>query len=153
MNATVCVACSAPCRLCHRSARIHVPGPLLRQGSPATDVSGRRYRRSFSVFFALSLCLSSLTQTYPRSPCSPEEAHLEAGHFDSVMYLRLWSGDLEGALQLATERGELNDHLLSVAPMGTAPFSLSHRHQSHSNNRHHKGSHFKGLCCFTVEMS
>lgn len=46
-----------------------------------------------------------------------EEAHLEAGHFDSVTYLRLWSGDLEGALQLATERGELNDHLLSVAPM------------------------------------
>lgn len=44
---------------------------------------------------------------------------MEAGHFDSVVYLRLWSGDLEGALQLATERGELNDHLLSVAPMGT----------------------------------
>lgn len=44
---------------------------------------------------------------------------MEAGHFDSVVYLRLWSGDLEGALQLATERGELNDHLLSIAPMGT----------------------------------
>lgn len=49
---------------------------------------------------------------------SSEEAHLEAGHYDSVVYLRLWSGDLQGALQLATERGELNDHLLSVAPMG-----------------------------------
>ncbi|KAM9333778.1 gem-associated protein 5 [Pholidichthys leucotaenia] len=46
-----------------------------------------------------------------------EEAHLEAGHFDSVVYLRLWSGDLEGVLQLATEKGELNDHLLSIAPM------------------------------------
>uniref|UniRef100_A0A673CB35 Gem (nuclear organelle) associated protein 5 n=1 Tax=Sphaeramia orbicularis TaxID=375764 RepID=A0A673CB35_9TELE len=46
-----------------------------------------------------------------------EEAHMEAGHFDSVVYLRLWSGDLQGALQLATEKGELNDHLLSVAPM------------------------------------
>lgn len=46
-----------------------------------------------------------------------EEAHMEAGHYDSVVYLRLWSGDLEGALQLATERGELNDHLLSIAPM------------------------------------
>ncbi|KAL6098373.1 gemin5 [Pungitius sinensis] len=46
-----------------------------------------------------------------------EEAHVEAGHFDSVVYLRLWSGDLEGALQLATEKGELSDHLLSVAPM------------------------------------
>ncbi|RVE64245.1 hypothetical protein OJAV_G00144710 [Oryzias javanicus] len=46
-----------------------------------------------------------------------EEGHVEAGHFDSVVYLRLWSGDLQGALQLATERGELNDHLLSVAPM------------------------------------
>uniref|UniRef100_A0A8C9WZ94 Gem nuclear organelle associated protein 5 n=1 Tax=Sander lucioperca TaxID=283035 RepID=A0A8C9WZ94_SANLU len=43
--------------------------------------------------------------------------HVEAGHFDSVVYLRLWSGDLQGALQLATERGELNDHLLSLAPM------------------------------------
>lgn len=51
-----------------------------------------------------------------------EEAHLDAGHFESVVYLRLWSGDLEGALQLATERGELNDHLLSVAPM--AGFSV-----------------------------
>ncbi|CAJ1063279.1 gem-associated protein 5 [Xyrichtys novacula] len=46
-----------------------------------------------------------------------EESHVEAGHFDSVVYLRLWSGDLEGALQLATEKGELSDHLLSVAPM------------------------------------
>ncbi|KAM3601720.1 uncharacterized protein V6R79_017715 [Siganus canaliculatus] len=46
-----------------------------------------------------------------------EEGHLEAGHFDSVVYLRLWTGDLEGALQLATERGELSDHLLSLAPM------------------------------------
>ncbi|XP_044225520.1 gem-associated protein 5 [Thunnus albacares] len=46
-----------------------------------------------------------------------EESHVEAGHFESVVYLRLWSGDLEGALQLATEKGELNDHLLSVAPM------------------------------------
>ncbi|KAI3373888.1 hypothetical protein L3Q82_022456, partial [Scortum barcoo] len=46
-----------------------------------------------------------------------EEGHVEAGHFDSVVYLRLWSGDLEGALQLATEKGELNDHLLSIAPM------------------------------------
>nr|XP_015817348.2 gem-associated protein 5 isoform X1 [Nothobranchius furzeri] len=46
-----------------------------------------------------------------------EDAHIEAGHYDSVVYLRLWTGDLEGALQLATERGELNDHLLSIAPM------------------------------------
>uniref|UniRef100_A0A3Q0RWZ4 Gem nuclear organelle associated protein 5 n=1 Tax=Amphilophus citrinellus TaxID=61819 RepID=A0A3Q0RWZ4_AMPCI len=46
-----------------------------------------------------------------------EEGHVEAGHFDSVAYLRLWTGDLEGALQLATEKGELNDHLLSIAPM------------------------------------
>ncbi|XP_028277545.1 gem-associated protein 5 [Parambassis ranga] len=45
-----------------------------------------------------------------------EEAHVEAGHYESVVYLRLWSGDLAGALQLATERGELNDHLLSLTP-------------------------------------
>uniref|UniRef100_A0AAR2JW11 Anaphase-promoting complex subunit 4 WD40 domain-containing protein n=1 Tax=Pygocentrus nattereri TaxID=42514 RepID=A0AAR2JW11_PYGNA len=43
--------------------------------------------------------------------------HLEAGHYDSVMYLRLWNGDLVGALHVATEKGELTDHLLSLAPM------------------------------------
>lgn len=47
-----------------------------------------------------------------------EEAHIEAGHYDAVTYLRLWGGDLQGALQLATDKGELNDHLLSLAPMG-----------------------------------
>lgn len=43
---------------------------------------------------------------------------MEGGHYDSVMYLRLWKGDLIGALNIATEKGELNDHLLSLAPMG-----------------------------------
>ncbi|KAJ3589510.1 hypothetical protein NHX12_010355 [Muraenolepis orangiensis] len=47
-----------------------------------------------------------------------EEAHLAAGHPESVVYLRLWSGDLEGALRTATERGELNDHLMAMAPTG-----------------------------------
>jgi len=47
---------------------------------------------------------------------------VEAGHYDSVVYLRLWTGDLEGALQLAVEKGELSDHLLSIAPMG--PFDV-----------------------------
>ncbi|KAL7844635.1 hypothetical protein SRHO_G00231740 [Serrasalmus rhombeus] len=46
-----------------------------------------------------------------------EDSHLEAGHYDSVMYLRLWNGDLIGALHMATEKGELTDHLLSLAPM------------------------------------
>ncbi|XP_062868196.1 gem-associated protein 5 [Trichomycterus rosablanca] len=46
-----------------------------------------------------------------------EESHVHAGHYDSVTYLRLWKGDLTGALQLATEKGELTDHLLSLAPM------------------------------------
>ncbi|KAA0720372.1 Gem-associated protein 5 [Triplophysa tibetana] len=46
-----------------------------------------------------------------------EESHVDAGHYDSVMYLRLWKGDLTGALNVATEKGELNDHLLSLAPM------------------------------------
>lgn len=49
---------------------------------------------------------------------------MEAGHFESVVYLRLWSGDLQGALQLATEKGELNDHLLSIAPMGKGLFRV-----------------------------
>lgn len=55
---------------------------------------------------------------------SSEESHVEAGHFESVVYLRLWSGDLQGALQLATEKGELNDHLLSIAPMGKGLFRV-----------------------------
>ncbi|XP_026855963.2 gem-associated protein 5 isoform X3 [Electrophorus electricus] len=46
-----------------------------------------------------------------------EESHVEAGHYDSMMYLRLWKGDLIGALNLATEKGELTDHLVSLAPM------------------------------------
>ncbi|XP_076836153.1 gem-associated protein 5 isoform X2 [Brachyhypopomus gauderio] len=46
-----------------------------------------------------------------------EESHVEAGHYDSVTYLRLWKGDLIGALHLATEKGELTDHLVSLAPM------------------------------------
>ncbi|XP_072517898.1 gem-associated protein 5 [Salminus brasiliensis] len=46
-----------------------------------------------------------------------EDSHVEAGHYDSVTYLRLWKGDLIGALHMATEKGELTDHLLSLAPM------------------------------------
>ncbi|KAM9450672.1 gem-associated protein 5 [Clarias gariepinus] len=46
-----------------------------------------------------------------------EDSHVEAGHYESMMYLRLWKGDLPGALQLATEKGQLNDHLVSLAPM------------------------------------
>ncbi|GAA6072079.1 gem-associated protein 5, partial [Tachysurus ichikawai] len=46
-----------------------------------------------------------------------EDGHLDAGHYDSMMYLRLWKGDLTGALQLASEKGQLTDHLLSLAPM------------------------------------
>ncbi|XP_077448071.1 gem-associated protein 5 isoform X2 [Stigmatopora argus] len=45
-----------------------------------------------------------------------EEAHVQSGHMESAFYLRLWSGDLEGALQLAAERGELTDHLVAMAP-------------------------------------
>ncbi|XP_051955361.1 gem-associated protein 5 [Xyrauchen texanus] len=46
-----------------------------------------------------------------------EESHVEAGHYDSMVYLRLWKGDLVGALNLAAEKGEITDHLLSLAPM------------------------------------
>ncbi|KAM9846720.1 gem-associated protein 5 [Aulostomus maculatus] len=63
------------------------------------------------------LGLFSDRQALHRMFKAEEESHVEAGHFESVVYLRLWSGDLEGALQLATEKGELTDHLLSVAPM------------------------------------
>uniref|UniRef100_A0A8C1UX68 Gem (nuclear organelle) associated protein 5 n=1 Tax=Cyprinus carpio TaxID=7962 RepID=A0A8C1UX68_CYPCA len=46
-----------------------------------------------------------------------EGDHVEAGHYDSMVYLRLWKGDLIGAINLAAEKGELTDHLLSLAPM------------------------------------
>uniref|UniRef100_A0A8C4H1X3 Gem (nuclear organelle) associated protein 5 n=1 Tax=Dicentrarchus labrax TaxID=13489 RepID=A0A8C4H1X3_DICLA len=65
----------------------------------------------------IHLGLFSDRQALYRMLEAEEEGHVEAGHYDSVVYLRLWSGDLEGALQLATEKGELSDHLLSVAPM------------------------------------
>ncbi|GAA6225078.1 gem-associated protein 5 [Lates japonicus] len=65
----------------------------------------------------IHLGLFSDRQALQRMFDSEEEGHVEAGHYDSVVYLRLWSGDVEGALQLATEKGELNDHLLSIAPM------------------------------------
>lgn len=115
INSTVCFVSSAPCRLRPRPERAHVPGPVLGQSSSAPHAPGRRYDRVPSVLFHPLL----LIETILCSRCSAEEAHLEAGHFDSVVYLRLWSGDLEGALQLATERGELSDYLLSIAPMGT----------------------------------
>lgn len=117
INSTVCFVSRAPCRLYPRPGRAHVPGPVFRQSSSAPHAPGRGYDRGPSVLLHVSPLL--LVEIILCSCCSAEEAHLEAGHFDSVVYLRLWSGDLEGALQLATERGELNDYLLSIAPMGT----------------------------------
>lgn len=35
-----------------------------------------------------------------------------------LLKLRLWKGDIAGALQVATGKGDLSDHLLSVARMG-----------------------------------
>ncbi len=43
---------------------------------------------------------------------------MEAGHYDSMVYLRLWKGDLNWSNNLAMEKGELTDHLLILAPMG-----------------------------------
>ncbi|KAG9351942.1 hypothetical protein JZ751_023193 [Albula glossodonta] len=45
-------------------------------------------------------------------------SHMDAGHYDSAIYLLLWKGDIAGALQMATEKGELTDHLVSISPMG-----------------------------------
>ncbi|XP_072120245.1 gem-associated protein 5 [Mobula birostris] len=48
-----------------------------------------------------------------------EEAgnHVEAGHPEMRYQLLLWKGDVKGALEMAIERGELNDTLVAVAPM------------------------------------
>lgn len=35
-----------------------------------------------------------------------------------LLKLRLWKGDIAGALQVATGKGDLSDHLLSLARMG-----------------------------------
>eukprot|EP00061_Rhincodon_typus_P013578 g40031.t1 len=43
--------------------------------------------------------------------------HLEAGHSEICYQLMLWKGDVRGALEMATERGELNDALVAMAPM------------------------------------
>ncbi|XP_067900168.1 gem-associated protein 5 [Heterodontus francisci] len=43
--------------------------------------------------------------------------HLEAGHPEICYQLLLWKGDVKGALEMATERGELNDSLVAMAPM------------------------------------
>ncbi|XP_067085253.1 gem-associated protein 5 isoform X1 [Osmerus mordax] len=79
------------------------------QGPPAHCVPGQGEHIQLGLF-ADRQALSRMFQ-------EEEEGHLEAGHYDCVVYLRLWSGDITGALQVATEKGELNDHLLSVAPM------------------------------------
>uniref|UniRef100_UPI00398EDF24 gem-associated protein 5 isoform X2 n=1 Tax=Pristiophorus japonicus TaxID=55135 RepID=UPI00398EDF24 len=43
--------------------------------------------------------------------------HLEAGHPEMCYQLLLWRGDVRGALEMASERGELNDTLVAMAPM------------------------------------
>ncbi|XP_038652180.1 gem-associated protein 5, partial [Scyliorhinus canicula] len=43
--------------------------------------------------------------------------HLEAGHPEICYQLMLWKGDVRGALEMATERRELNDTLVAMAPM------------------------------------
>ncbi|XP_064205769.1 gem-associated protein 5 isoform X2 [Anguilla rostrata] len=45
------------------------------------------------------------------------QSHTDGGHYDSAVYLLLWKGDITGALKMATEKGELSDHLVSIAPM------------------------------------
>ncbi|XP_040295988.1 gem-associated protein 5 isoform X2 [Bufo bufo] len=45
------------------------------------------------------------------------KAHLESGHSELQHQVMLWKGDLQGALELAAERGELTDQLLALAPM------------------------------------
>lgn len=124
-------------RLCPRPRRSYPSGPVCRQTGFVPHVWCRRYAFSFSseslkLKWWMRVQLSEqalngeeffymmcwMTHPFWRWCCPSEEGHMEAGHFDSVVYLRLWSGDLEGALQLATEKGELNDHLLSIAPMG-----------------------------------
>ncbi|KAJ8348614.1 hypothetical protein SKAU_G00272030 [Synaphobranchus kaupii] len=45
------------------------------------------------------------------------QSHMDGGHYDTAVYLLLWKGDITGALQIATEKGELTDHLVSIAPM------------------------------------
>ncbi|XP_072001610.1 gem-associated protein 5 [Engystomops pustulosus] len=45
------------------------------------------------------------------------KAHLESGHQELQHQIMLWKGDLQGAIQLAAERGELTDQLLAMAPV------------------------------------
>ncbi|XP_056372778.1 gem-associated protein 5 isoform X2 [Hyla sarda] len=45
------------------------------------------------------------------------KGHLESGHSELQHQIMLWKGDLQGALQLAADRGELTDQLLALAPV------------------------------------
>ncbi|KAM4039958.1 LOW QUALITY PROTEIN: gem-associated protein 5 [Anomaloglossus baeobatrachus] len=67
--------------------------------------------------FSSHLGLYSDRATLHRLMEEEGKAHLESGHSELQHQISLWKGDLQGALQLAAERGELTDQLLALAPM------------------------------------
>ncbi|CAH1274597.1 GEMIN5 [Branchiostoma lanceolatum] len=43
--------------------------------------------------------------------------HLENGHLDHSLQLAIWKGDIVGALQMASQHGQLTDWLVAMAPL------------------------------------
>ncbi|XP_077983936.1 gem-associated protein 5-like [Glandiceps talaboti] len=44
--------------------------------------------------------------------------HLEQGNLENYLHLEIWKGNIGKALQVAKEQGQLNDWLVSLAPLG-----------------------------------
>lgn len=52
--------------------------------------------------------------------CYAEEVyHLEHENYEQHMTLNVFKGSVKEAIQVAADNGQLNDHLMAIAPLGT----------------------------------
>lgn len=47
-----------------------------------------------------------------------EQNHGNTGNIEQQLHLELWKGNLGGALQTCKERGELNEMIVAMSPLG-----------------------------------
>lgn len=53
------------------------------------------------------------------SLCFPEELyHLDHENYEQHMTLNVFKGSVKEAIQVAADSGQLNDHLMAIAPLG-----------------------------------
>lgn len=55
-----------------------------------------------------------------------EEHHLNHENMEYALQMEVWKGNITGAIQMARERGQLSDWIVSLAPLGE-----SSRHTFH----------------------